>query len=860
MPKQRVVHTSPNSSTCHLTLRRAVERARLDPEQLRNLLWLMNAHDQLIAFPRICRNIVDLLSLIEQHWQVSAAEFHLTGSVPIMRWIIEYANELSNNLGSDFNRQAKQERDHPVMSRGSSRHPLYTTLWNTCESPHLQNKFYLLQGHLLFAHARQVFYGNDRDGYENYIGQHEWRGIANSPYSACLAVRDLSELQNADVLSSLAVELEPVEFARSLNILPPVENAQLLNRLESLRTFLQKSAGLKNWVHRSATGGQGSGGSKRITGYVEISKQLHQLDVTAGDTNDPDDDWGTQSLVAETQPDHEEQCALLTSDLSPDEFDTEELLLTGYDNDTNPLGNLAATGPAQLRHIVMTNQLLPWTYNQLSISELGFALSRCSAWIRENFTNNQTPKAQDIEKLEAISLMHVMLFTGSNFERARNLLALPAEKINEDTVLAIVLDPDKTFHWRVRAIQPEYKISRSVADGSERKRVDYFSLPDVAQTGIFINLLLDHHQDNRSQETTQNTSRTFRVFRRRSDTLRHNLKALLKELDPTGRLTEAKLNRFMFNRLLQESNGDICAASMLAGEEHPLARVRLFYSVVPVKELQQKYIDTTSELVGLLYAAAGKQHGSAQPPAIDDGARHVGSRLCPTLDTVKHAIAKLKQAIQISAKSDDIIDHHNLYTLFTIWHFTFSTACRAIETPYLPLPEIDIATGVGLLSDKDDGTGYKSRLIWIPPTALAQMQLYEMYQCDLISQFPDLAVKGNPSVFFLEHGRGDRLQPAMVRPKSMQPVMEKFLSYPANFHRRFMRTELLARGCASEVVDALMGHWHMGEEPWALHSSFSFQAHRNELEKHLAPLLDEIGLNGHVESLVSISPVSEQKP
>lgn len=856
MSKRRIVHTSPNSSVLHLTLRHEVEHAGFDPEKLRNLLWLVNAHDQLIAFPRICRNIVDILSLIEQHWQVSATELHLTDSVPIMRWIIEHANKLSNDLGSDFNRQAKQERDHPVMSRGSSRHPLYTTLWNTCESSQLQGKFSLLQGHLFFAHTQQLFSGNDRDGYENYAGQHEWKGITNSPYSACLAVRDLSELQNADVLSSLPVEIGPVEFARSLSSVP-TDNADLLKRLKALETFLQKSAGLRNWVHRSATGGQGSGGSTRITGYVEISKQLHQHDVAAGDINDPDDDWGTQSLVAEIQPDHEEQCALLTSDLSPDEFDTEELLLTGYDNDTNPSGSLAATGPAQLRHIVMANQLLPWTYNQLSISELGYALSRCSAWIRENLTNNQMPKAQDIEKLEAICLMHVMLFTGSNFERARQLLAVPTEKANEDTALALVLNPDGTFHWRMRAIQPDYKTSRGAADSSERKRIDYFSLPDVAQTGIFINLLLDH-QDNRSQETTQNTSRNFRVFRRRPDTLRHNLKALLKELDSTGRLTETKLNRFMFNRLLQECDGDICAASMLAGEEHPLARVRLFYSVVPVKELQQKYINATVELVKFLYATAGKQHSFVQPPAIDDGARHVGSRLCPTLDTVKRAIVELKRAIQISAKSDDIIDHHNLYTLFTVWHFAFATACRAIETPYLPLSEIDMITGVSLLSDKDDGSGYKSRLIWIPPTIIAQMQLYEMHQCELFSQFSDLAAKDNPSAFFLEHGRGDRLQPAMVRPKSMQPVMEKFLSYPANFHRRFMRTELLARGCASEVVDAWMGHWHMGEEPWALHSSFSFQAYRNELERHLVPLLDEIGLNGHVEPLVSITQDSEQ--
>lgn len=67
-----------------------------------------------------------------------------------------------------------------------------------------------------------------------------------------------------------------------------------------------------------------------------------------------------------------------------------------------------------------------------------------------------------------------------------------------------------------------------------------------------------------------------------------------------------------------------------------------------------------------------------------------------------------------------------------------------------------------------------------------------------------------------------------------------------------MRTELLTRGCATEAVDAYMGHWNMGEEPWATHSSFSFQQYRDEMEKFLVPLLDEIGLNGQFNRVLPV--------
>ena len=103
-------------------------------------------------------------------------------------------------------------------------------------------------------------------------------------------------------------------------------------------------------------------------------------------------------------------------------------------------------------------------------------------------------------------------------------------------------------------------------------------------------------------------------------------------------------------------------------------------------------------------------------------------------------------------------------------------------------------------------------------------------------------------VFFLnklnenEETKAAVIKVVNVQPKTLLPVMKEFLNYPANFHRRFMRSDLIARGCPMEVVDAWMGHWHTGEEPWATYSSFNFSDYQQALQKYLMPILKDLGL------------------
>jgi hypothetical protein len=68
MAKKAVIHVSPANSSSHHSLLSEIQNAGFDPEILRNTLWLINAHDDLISFPRICSNIINIVEAANANW------------------------------------------------------------------------------------------------------------------------------------------------------------------------------------------------------------------------------------------------------------------------------------------------------------------------------------------------------------------------------------------------------------------------------------------------------------------------------------------------------------------------------------------------------------------------------------------------------------------------------------------------------------------------------------------------------------------------------------------------------------------------------------------------------------------------
>jgi hypothetical protein len=174
----------------------------------------------------------------------------------------------------------------------------------------------------------------------------------------------------------------------------------------------------------------------------------------------------------------------------------------------------------------------------------------------------------------------------------------------------------------------------------------------------------------------------------------------------------------------------------------------------------------------------------------------------------------------------------------------YATSCRAIISPFIASSEIDADTGLAALADKDGPDHHKNRLVWIPEEVRKQIRGYEAHRKALLELFGGHFVKSNavvPDCFFLRVTDKGQFAFVAVKPSTLAEQMKGFIRLPANVHRRFLRTELIEDGCPAEIVDAFMGHWSRGEEPHGWFSSFSYIEHVGVLEKHLVPILRDLG-------------------
>jgi len=223
---------------------------------------------------------------------------------------------------------------------------------------------------------------------------------------------------------------------------------------------------------------------------------------------------------------------------------------------------------------------------------------------------------------------------------------------------------------------------------------------------------------------------------------------------------------------------------------------------------------------------------------------YTGSRFCPYIDAVRHSIqitfASSCQFSQLDLKQDlpkDFVEMFNRAILYLLWHQFYAIAARGVLSPYIPLSRICNDSGVTTLTDKDSGSGHKTRLVWMPPELLKHMQQTE----DRIQEFrAQHEIRWNPEqspVFFLK----DDLKPLEIGPKEIERLCKGFFPFPANTSRRVMRFMLDDAGLSSESVEMYLGHWRDRREPWGQWSSFDCSTYLDNLRLYIPRILSDLG-------------------
>lgn len=751
-----------------------------DADVLREILWLTVAHSELLAMSVAVKRLIDIFERFPQGWHEAVTEARVLHWRPTLDWLITHEKTITARLGKHYAHQRNTNGNNPVRGNGSTEFPFYAVLCELLPAGPNGERFLMLSAHLLLAHVIAMREHSLRPDYEVHGAARDWRFLPNQPDGACRAVRRLTEPRGEPILAALTVELEPEEFAAQLKHEPMPAESELAQDRIHLYRFLQKAWGLLDW--RESEGGKGKGGGHRWVGGRLEGRRLSFEPYLAGTDTDLWGTWGRIDLVKLDAVSSRKKNQSVAADLAPDESESdEEILLSDFDCEETRQdpGTLARAARAKARHVERANQLFSWAYERLAMSEIGQLILALRAEC-DRLIDKSEWSAMDRVDAQCVLAIITLLMTGSSVERAAHLRLI--DRAGEhDVELGLRTDgmrPAGGLHWQIRVLEPEYRSEWPENSAQCRPRAKHVTYPDLFGVGPLVERVLPSR---------------VRILRNRSpyeldeETIAEKVRGWLRRRFPNGRLTPEKVGHFLWARV-HELTGDAALASCVTGLPHLLSRVRLHYTSPALWRLERLYGEAFAPFFPNAYHGDPREDTAVTVAA--------GARLCPTVASVRNMFARLREDIEDSrcyVERGGFARHHNLLTLYTVLFFGYGTSCRAIVTPYLSLDEIDAQRGIASLSDKDDESRHKTRLVWLPPVLIRQIRRYESHLAALKWQLPDLptTLRQEPC-FFLD---ADGVTPQLVRPKTLEPLLRRYLDVRANTHRRFLRTELIERGC-----------------------------------------------------------------
>ena len=315
------------------------------------------------------------------------------------------------------------------------------------------------------------------------------------------------------------------------------------------------------------------------------------------------------------------------------------------------------------------------------------------------------------------------------------------------------------------------------------------------------------------------------LFLRSSDELASAAGAFLRSAKI--KLTLSTIRRWLFDRLTWMEGGDVGIAALVTAHQPVLAQTVVHYTALPVPAIQ---VFVKRALIGF---------DSVVIPAIPHimSGQRVGSRFAPSLDQVRQLVQKLHGAISSAKRRKNVPSLHNALTIYTIVLVHMHTGCRP-SREFIPLiNHMDKITRFLIVDDKPTRDNYKSRIIWISNDCDTQFALYESHIAALTKRLDDIGGLGS-SPFWLT----PTMKPKPLNRTTFRTALTALgWEFPFNAGRHFLRTNLVGV-ISTEGLHALLGHWHLGNEPWSAASSLDPIAYRSEIAETLEPLMRRCGL------------------
>ncbi|WP_051081260.1 hypothetical protein [Thioalkalivibrio sp. ALE11] len=590
-------------------------------------------------------------------------------------------------------------------------------------------------------------------------------------------------------------------------------------------------------------------------------------------TRDRMDEDGQDPREYESEP----SVALDANDLLGDDPEDSESKDFNPENVKRPhLGTVFALAAARGRHIAVDNQRQrvdrrrARAYEiQLVVTTLNRLWEQHMAW-EPTSTKEQTTRHQNIALLQ---MAGVGLATGTPPDVLHRMQVIQGT----EATFGLDLAWDPTSGTWIRPYRLPFR--RPLNDDGQLKPA-WIVLPDVwGAARSFYGA--PNGSDAVAPEMYWQHYRIADLRRWWKDRIRNDL----KEAGVSDRWSDlASMIEMIPSWLSGQEEGDQLTVAALFDRPDALAETHRYYTAYTRGTLSSTYRDAMQALSAEMSLSRRSDRPNdllalEEAPSVDGSRDQVGTDRAPTFSAVTALVARLQEPQGTPGHGDlrCLVAEHNRVTAYTAIGLALATGFRAVRTPITDLTKIHRPTSTMLLREKDQWDGRHTRLAVLPDTLVRQIDQYLAHLQRLYLRMPlsfsmDCEVEATKNrdrsryrsdafrldlrktLFFLlpttEQPGADEWEPVELTGDRLRQQCEQYRpgAWPVgNAGRHFLRTCLTEFATQGEyplpttAINALLGHWRYGEEPWTPQSAFDPVRYREILLPALDDLLARVG-------------------
>jgi hypothetical protein len=224
-----------------------------------------------------------------------------------------------------------------------------------------------------------------------------------------------------------------------------------------------------------------------------------------------------------------------------------------------------------------------------------------------------------------------------------------------------------------------------------------------------------------------------------------------------------------------------------------------------------------------------------------------------------------------SLSNEELVFRFNSLALYVDAYGAFSCAIRNIRDPIIRLEEVSL-DGLYRVNDKNKFDGFNTRITFVPNELQSMLEIYgavrkkvliHLNKTKMLVDRDKNIVKNNRLFFIKTNSKSNKLQIKVftrtlcrdelywqaINDESLIDLNIELKMYSwlrelkTNVNRHYLRGRLLELGVPGYFIDAYMGHWHAGTQPWGKMSIFDKSSYFRIIQTNIPSILRELGFS-----------------